>query len=88
MVGEDAVIIVDRAQERRELALQRRDVEAGAKVPEQVSAIFGGRGSGDRQADQRIAAFDRPGPEIGLGQEDLSRRRRGGSERGDAACGR
>ena len=59
MMGEDAVIIGHGAQEGRELALQRGDVEAGAEVPEQIGAIFGGRGAGQWQADQRIAGVDR-----------------------------
>src|SRR3546814_14200448 len=63
MMGEDAVIIVDRAQKGRELALQRGDVEAGAQVPEQAGAKFLGRGAGTGEADKRIAALDRAGGE-------------------------
>src|SRR3546814_10694410 len=76
MMGEDAVIIVDRAQKGRELALQRGDVEAGAQVPEQAGAKFLGRGAGNGEADQRIAALDRAGGEAGIGDEQLRQDRR------------
>src|SRR5207253_402980 len=84
MMGEDGVVIRDGPQIGRELALQRRDVEARPQVPEQVRAIFGRGRAGQRQADEWIAALDRRRRINGRDEEDLRRRgrRRGESERG------
>ena len=75
VVRQQAVIIVDRAQIGRELALQCGDVEARAQVPEQVRAIFGRRCARDRQADDRVAAVDRTLLEGRVVDEQLGARR-------------
>jgi hypothetical protein len=74
MMGEDRVVIVDGTQIRRELALERGDIEPGAQVPQQRGALLGWGCPRDRNADESVAGIEGSTLEIRIVYEQLRAR--------------